>query len=50
MYRNDEEKILALRIPNMDGKVSSCSSLIILYFGFCCNVLAISGVSIIQIE
>ena len=34
----------------MDLKVSSCSSLIMLCFGYGCSVLAISGVSLIQIE
>ena len=43
MYRRDQEKIVALRLPNMDGKVSSCSSLVMLCFGYCCSVFAISG-------
>ena len=50
MYRRDKEKIVALRLPNIDLKVSSCSSLVMLCFGYCCSGLAISGVSLIKIE
>ena len=50
MYRRYKEKIIALRLPNTVLKVSSCSSLIMLCFGYGCSVLAISGVSLIQIE
>ena len=50
MYRRDEEVIVALRLPNKDFKVSSCSSLIMPGFGYGCSILDISGVSPIQIE
>ena len=39
MYRRDQEQIVALRLPNTDLKVSSCSSLIMLCFGYGCSVL-----------
>ena len=50
MDRRDQEKIVVIRLPNTDRKVSSCSSLVMLCFGYCCSVLAISGVSLIQVE
>ena len=50
MYRRGKEQIVALRLSNMDLKVNSCSSLILLCYGYGCSVLVISGVSIIQIE
>ena len=42
IYRRDQEQIIALRLPNMDLKVSSCSSRVMLCFGHCYSVLAIS--------
>ena len=42
MYKRDHEKIVALRLPNMGLKVSSGSSLVMLCFGYCYSVLAIS--------
>ena len=50
MYRRDQEQIVALKLPNTDLKVSSCSSLIMLCYGYGCRGLVISGVSLIQIE
>ena len=41
MYRRDQGKIVALRLPNTGLKVSSGSSLVMLYFGYCYSVLAI---------
>ena len=42
MYRGDQEKIVALRLPKIGLKVSSGNSLVMLYFGYCYSVLAIS--------
>ena len=42
MYIRDQEQIVALRLPNMGLKVSSGSSLVMLCFGYCYSVLAIS--------
>ena len=42
MYRRDQKKIVALRLPNMGLKVSLGSSRVILCFGYCYNVFAIS--------
>ena len=50
MYKRDKEKIVALRLPNTDRKVSSCSSVIMLCFGYDCSVLVISGVLLLYIE
>ena len=42
MYIREQEQIVALRLPNTDLKVSSCSSRVMLSFGYCYSVLAIS--------
>ena len=42
MYIRDKEHIVALRLPNMGLKVSSGSSRVMLCFGYCYSVLAIS--------
>ena len=42
MYIREQEQIVALRLPNTDLKVSSCSSRVMLCFGYCYSVLAIS--------
>ena len=42
MYGRDQEQIVALRLPNTGLKVSSGSSLVMLCFGYCYSVLAIS--------
>ena len=42
MYRRDQEQIVSLRLPNTGLKVSSGSSLVMLCFGYCYSVLAIS--------
>ena len=42
MYRRDYEQIVALRLPNTGLKVSLGSSLVMLCFGYCYSVLAIS--------
>ena len=42
MYIRYQEQVVALRLPNMGLKVSSCSSLVMLGFGYCYSVLAIS--------
>ena len=42
MYRRDKEQIVSLRLPNMDLKVGSGSSWVMLCFGYCYSVLAIS--------
>ena len=42
MYGRDYEQIVALRLQNTGLKVSSGSSLVILCFGYCYSVLAIS--------
>ena len=42
MYRMDQEKIVALRLPNTGLKVSSGSSLVMLCFGYSYSALAIS--------
>ena len=42
MYRRDQEKSVALRLPNTVLKVRSGSSLVMFYFGYCYSVLAIS--------
>ena len=39
MYIRDQEKIVVLRLPNMDLKVSSYSSRVMLSFGYCYSVL-----------
>ena len=41
MYGMDQEKIVALRLPNTGLKVNSGSSRVMLYFGYCYSVLAI---------
>ena len=41
IYRRDQETIIALRLPNMDLNVSSCSSWVMLCFRYCYSVLAI---------
>ena len=42
MYRRDHEQVVALRLPNTSLNASSGSSLVMLYFGYCYSVLAIS--------
>ena len=42
IYIRYQEQIVALRLPNTDLKVSLCSSRVMLCFGYCCSVLAIS--------
>ena len=42
IYRRDQEKIVSLRLPNTDLNVSSCSSPVMLFFGYCYSVLSIS--------
>ena len=42
MYRRDQEKIIAIRLSNTGLNVSSGSSLVMLCFGYCYSVLAIS--------
>ena len=42
MYRRDQEQIVALRHSNTGLKVSPGSSLVMLCFGYCYSVLAIS--------
>ena len=42
MYRRDQEKIVALRLPNMGLKVSLGISPVMLCFGYYYSVLAIS--------
>ena len=42
MYRREHEQIVALRLPNTGVNVSSGSSRVMLYFGYCYSVLAIS--------
>ena len=42
MYRRDQEQIVALRLSNTSLKVSSGSSQVMLCFGYCYSVLAIS--------
>ena len=42
MYRRDQEKIIALRLPNTGLKASSGSSLVMLCFGYCYSVLDIT--------
>ena len=42
MYRRDKEEIVALKLPNMGLKVISGSSWVMLCFGYCYSVLAIS--------
>ena len=42
MYRKDYEQSVALRLPNTGLKVSSSSSRVMLYFGYCYSVLDIS--------
>ena len=42
MHRRDQEQIVAIRRPNTGLKVSSGSSLVMLCFGYCYSVLAIS--------
>ena len=42
MYIRDHEQIVSLRLPNTGLKVSSGSSLVMLCFGYCYSVLAIS--------
>ena len=42
MYRRDQGQIVALRLPNKGLKVSSGSSWVMLCFGYCYSVLAIS--------
>ena len=38
IYRRDQEKIVALRLPNTGLKVSAGSSLVMLCFGYCYSV------------
>ena len=40
MYRRDQENIVALRLPNTGLKVSSGSSRVMLYFGYCYSVFS----------
>ena len=42
MYGRDQEQIVALRLLNTGLKVSSGSSQVMLCFGYCYSVLAIS--------
>ena len=42
MYRKDQEQIVALRLPNKGLKVSLGSLRVMLCFGYCYSVLAIS--------
>ena len=42
MYRRDQEKIVALSLPNMGLKMSSGSSRVMLCFGYLYSVLALS--------
>ena len=42
IYERDQEQIVTLRLPNTDLKVSSWSSRVMLCFGYCYSVLAIS--------
>ena len=42
MYGREQEQIIVLRLPNKGLKVISGSSLIMLCFGYCYSVLAIS--------
>ena len=42
IYRRDQEHIVALKLPNTGLNVSSGSSLVMIRFGYCYSVLAIS--------
>ena len=42
MYGRDQEQIVALRLINTGLNVSSSSSRVMLFFGYCYSVLAIS--------
>ena len=42
MYRRDHEKIVALRLPNIELKVSFGQLMGMLCFGCCCGILAVS--------
>ena len=42
MYRRDQKPIVVLRLSNMGLKVSLGSSIVMLCFGYCYSVLAIS--------